>query len=130
MRDQTKELGNTAEASDEDEEGRALMIKPGTSTVKEEKENDAFFKKVKSCNLIQQSSRLFAFYNDLLSVSSYVVLQYFSLGLWMPSTGTVCCVNIKVLCQCDLASYKLKYCQVKTSSFSVCPIYILCENIG
>lgn len=46
MRDRTKELGNTAEASDEDEEGRALMIKPGTSTVKEEKENDAFFKKV------------------------------------------------------------------------------------
>ncbi|KAM9560322.1 syntaxin-4 isoform 1-T2 [Salvelinus alpinus] len=46
MRDRTKELGNTAEASDEDEEGRALMIKPGTSTVREEKENDAFFKKV------------------------------------------------------------------------------------
>uniref|UniRef100_A0A4W5PY56 Syntaxin 4 n=1 Tax=Hucho hucho TaxID=62062 RepID=A0A4W5PY56_9TELE len=46
MRDRTKELGNTTEASDEDEEGRALMIKPGTSTVREEKENDAFFKKV------------------------------------------------------------------------------------
>ncbi|CDQ61815.1 syntaxin-4 [Oncorhynchus nerka] len=46
MRDRTKELGNTAEVSDEDEEGRALMIKPGTSTVREEKENDAFFKKV------------------------------------------------------------------------------------
>uniref|UniRef100_A0A4W5JT50 Syntaxin 4 n=1 Tax=Hucho hucho TaxID=62062 RepID=A0A4W5JT50_9TELE len=46
MRDRTKELGNTAEASDEDEEGRALMIKPGISTVKEEKENDVFFKKV------------------------------------------------------------------------------------
>nr|XP_046212307.1 syntaxin-4-like [Oncorhynchus gorbuscha] len=46
MRDRTKELGNTAEASDEDEEGRALMVKPGISTVKEEKENDAFFKKV------------------------------------------------------------------------------------
>ncbi|CAB1312046.1 unnamed protein product [Coregonus sp. 'balchen'] len=45
MRDRTKELGNTAEASDEDEEGRVLMIKPGTSTVREE-ENDAFFKKV------------------------------------------------------------------------------------
>ncbi|XP_031171270.1 syntaxin-4 [Sander lucioperca] len=46
MRDRTKELGNNAEASDEDEEGRALMIKPGTSSAKEEKENDAFFKKV------------------------------------------------------------------------------------
>ncbi|XP_014034499.1 syntaxin-4 [Salmo salar] len=46
MRDRTKELGNTAEASDEEEEGRALMVKPGISTVKEEKENDAFFKKV------------------------------------------------------------------------------------
>ncbi|KAM9411920.1 syntaxin-4-like [Salvelinus alpinus] len=45
MRDRTKELGNTAEASDEEEEGRALMVKPGISTVKEEK-NDAFFKKV------------------------------------------------------------------------------------
>ncbi|CAB1337946.1 unnamed protein product [Coregonus sp. 'balchen'] len=44
MRDRTKELGNTAEASDEDEEGRALMIKPGISTMKEEK--DVFFKKV------------------------------------------------------------------------------------
>uniref|UniRef100_A0A1A7YA58 Syntaxin 4 n=1 Tax=Iconisemion striatum TaxID=60296 RepID=A0A1A7YA58_9TELE len=46
MRDRTKELGNKAEASDEDEEGKALMTKPGTSAPKEEKENDAFFKKV------------------------------------------------------------------------------------
>ncbi|XP_070708483.1 syntaxin-4 [Pempheris klunzingeri] len=46
MRDRTKELGNNAEASDEDEEGRALMIKPGTSSAKEEKENEAFFRKV------------------------------------------------------------------------------------
>ncbi|XP_074476458.1 syntaxin-4 [Sebastes fasciatus] len=46
MRDRTKELGNNAEASDEDEEVKALMIKPGTSSVKEEKENEAFFKKV------------------------------------------------------------------------------------
>uniref|UniRef100_A0A3P8S1S5 Syntaxin-4 n=1 Tax=Amphiprion percula TaxID=161767 RepID=A0A3P8S1S5_AMPPE len=46
MRDRTKELGNTTEASDEDEEGKALMIKPGTSSAKEEKDNDAFFKKV------------------------------------------------------------------------------------
>lgn len=51
----------TAEASDEDEEGRALMVKPGISTVKEEKENDAFFKKVKSCKLIQVLRHLFAF---------------------------------------------------------------------
>lgn len=64
--------------SDEDEEGRALMIKPGTSTVREEKENDAFFKKVKSCNLIQQSSHPFAFYNDLLSVSSCCSAVLFS----------------------------------------------------
>ncbi|XP_039991638.1 syntaxin-4 [Xiphias gladius] len=46
MRDRTKELGNNAEASDEDEEGKALMIKPGTSSAKEEKESEAFFKKV------------------------------------------------------------------------------------
>ncbi|XP_033975194.1 syntaxin-4-like isoform X1 [Trematomus bernacchii] len=46
MRDRTKELGNKAEASDEDEEAKALVIKPGTSSAKEEKENDAFFKKV------------------------------------------------------------------------------------
>lgn len=45
MRDRTKELGNNAEASDDDEEGKALMIKPGTSSAKEEKENEAFFKK-------------------------------------------------------------------------------------
>lgn len=44
MRDRTKELGNNAEASDEDE-GSTLMIKPGTSSAKEEKENEAFFKK-------------------------------------------------------------------------------------
>nr|XP_046232957.1 syntaxin-4 [Scatophagus argus] len=46
MRDRTKELGNKAEASDEDEEGKALMIKPGTSSAKEEKENEAFLRKV------------------------------------------------------------------------------------
>ncbi|XP_078146950.1 syntaxin-4 isoform X1 [Centroberyx gerrardi] len=47
MRDRTKELGNqSADCSDEDEEGRALMIKPGTSSAKEEKENEAFFRKV------------------------------------------------------------------------------------
>uniref|UniRef100_A0A8C9XKB7 Syntaxin-4 n=1 Tax=Sander lucioperca TaxID=283035 RepID=A0A8C9XKB7_SANLU len=44
--DRARLLGSNAEASDEDEEGRALMIKPGTSSAKEEKENDAFFKKV------------------------------------------------------------------------------------
>ena len=36
-----------ADGSDEDDEGIALMIKPGTSTGKEEKENEVFFKKVK-----------------------------------------------------------------------------------
>ncbi|KAM9424609.1 syntaxin-4 [Pholidichthys leucotaenia] len=46
MRDRTKELGNKAEASDDDEEGKALMMKPGASSAREEKENDAFFKKV------------------------------------------------------------------------------------
>ncbi|XP_068162360.1 syntaxin-4 [Antennarius striatus] len=46
MRDRTKELGNNAGASDDDEEGKALMIKPGTSSAKEEKENEAFLKKV------------------------------------------------------------------------------------
>lgn len=34
-----------ADASDEDDEGKAL-VKPGSSSAKEEKENDAFFKKV------------------------------------------------------------------------------------
>lgn len=47
MRDRTKELGNTADASDEDEETVALMIKPGSGTsANEEKENETFFKKV------------------------------------------------------------------------------------
>ncbi|KAK7919412.1 hypothetical protein WMY93_010696 [Mugilogobius chulae] len=46
MRDRTKELGNKAESSDEDEEGKALMVKPGpASSAKEEKENEAYFKK-------------------------------------------------------------------------------------
>ncbi|XP_076007900.1 syntaxin-4 [Genypterus blacodes] len=45
MRDRTKELGNNAEGSDEDEENRALVFKPGPSSVKEDKENEAFFKK-------------------------------------------------------------------------------------
>ena len=44
-----------AESSDEDEEV-SLMIKPGSSSAKEEKENDAFFKKVSFCQLLQQSS--------------------------------------------------------------------------
>ncbi|KAM6898693.1 syntaxin-4 [Lycodopsis pacificus] len=47
MRDRTKELGNNAEASDEDEEGKPLVTKPGTPLAKEEKDNDAFFKKVR-----------------------------------------------------------------------------------
>ncbi|XP_043109303.1 syntaxin-4 [Puntigrus tetrazona] len=47
MRDRTKELGNTVHTSDEDEETTALMIKPGSgSSANEEKENEAFFKKV------------------------------------------------------------------------------------
>ncbi|XP_066521228.1 syntaxin-4 [Hoplias malabaricus] len=47
MRDRTKELGNPAEGSDEDEEDTALMKKPGTgNTGKEEKENETFFRKV------------------------------------------------------------------------------------
>ncbi|XP_051530795.1 syntaxin-4-like isoform X2 [Myxocyprinus asiaticus] len=47
MRDRTKELGNTANVSDEDGETTALMIKPGSgNSAKEEKENETFFKKV------------------------------------------------------------------------------------
>uniref|UniRef100_A0A8C7XL15 Syntaxin 4 n=1 Tax=Oryzias sinensis TaxID=183150 RepID=A0A8C7XL15_9TELE len=47
MRDRTKELDNKAEASDEEnEEKTALMSKPGSSSTKEDKENEAFFKKV------------------------------------------------------------------------------------
>ncbi|XP_065805582.1 syntaxin-4 isoform X2 [Labrus bergylta] len=46
MRDRTKELGNNPDASEDDDEGQALMIKPGTSSAKEEKENEAFLKKM------------------------------------------------------------------------------------
>lgn len=48
MRDRTKELGNAAEnqSSEEDEERKALMAKQGTSTAREEKENEIFFRKV------------------------------------------------------------------------------------
>ncbi|XP_030610446.1 syntaxin-4 [Archocentrus centrarchus] len=45
MRDRTKELGNAAEVSDDDEEGKALMSRSGASGAKEEKENETFFKK-------------------------------------------------------------------------------------
>lgn len=46
MRDRTKELGNRAENSDEEDEGQALMIKPGSSSAKDDKENEAFLKKM------------------------------------------------------------------------------------
>ncbi|XP_061887864.1 syntaxin-4 [Entelurus aequoreus] len=46
MRDRTQELGNKGEASDEDDEGKSLMTKPGSSSAKEEKDNENFFKKV------------------------------------------------------------------------------------
>uniref|UniRef100_UPI0037E99894 syntaxin-4-like n=1 Tax=Semicossyphus pulcher TaxID=241346 RepID=UPI0037E99894 len=46
MRDRTKELGNNADASDEDDEVKALMNKTGTSSAKEGKENEAFLKKM------------------------------------------------------------------------------------
>lgn len=46
MRDRTKELGNNPDTSDEDDEVKALMIKPGTSSAKEEKDNEAFLKKM------------------------------------------------------------------------------------
>ncbi|XP_075891055.1 syntaxin-4 [Nelusetta ayraudi] len=45
MRDRTKELGNNADASDEDDEGKAL-VRSGASSAKEEKENEVFLKKV------------------------------------------------------------------------------------
>ncbi|KAM6964511.1 syntaxin-4 [Tautogolabrus adspersus] len=46
MRDRTKELGNNPDASEDDDEVQALMVKPGTSSAKEEKENEAFLKKM------------------------------------------------------------------------------------
>ncbi|XP_077482137.1 syntaxin-4 [Stigmatopora argus] len=46
MRDRTKELGNKGDVSDEDDEGKSLVIKPGSSSAKEEKDNESFFKKV------------------------------------------------------------------------------------
>ncbi|XP_061564386.1 syntaxin-4 [Cololabis saira] len=50
MRDRTKELGNNPDGSDEDEEGKALMIKPGTTSARDEKENEVFFRKVHEIN--------------------------------------------------------------------------------
>ncbi|KAK1793711.1 hypothetical protein P4O66_001451 [Electrophorus voltai] len=47
MRDRTKELGTSAQSSDDDDEGTALMIKSGTgASMKDDKENEAFFRKV------------------------------------------------------------------------------------
>ncbi|XP_060950618.1 syntaxin-4 [Limanda limanda] len=54
MRDRTKELGNKNEDSDGENE---LMIKPGTSSAKEEKESEAFFKKVQEIHEGLQSLR-------------------------------------------------------------------------
>ncbi|KAJ7987555.1 hypothetical protein DPEC_G00327700 [Dallia pectoralis] len=45
MRDRTKELGNTPETPEKNDEGKALLDK-GTSTQREEKEIEVFFKKV------------------------------------------------------------------------------------
>lgn len=61
-----------AEASDDDEEGKALMIKPGTTSGKEEKENDAFFKKVRpdktrSVNQAGNPDYLHLYYKVLVS---------------------------------------------------------------
>ncbi|XP_006630262.1 syntaxin-4 [Lepisosteus oculatus] len=50
MRDRTRELGDKAESSDEEEEGRPLMIKPGTGKTSQKAakdENDEFFQKVR-----------------------------------------------------------------------------------
>ncbi|XP_034426736.1 syntaxin-4 isoform X1 [Hippoglossus hippoglossus] len=57
MRDRTKELGNKAEDSDDENEDKALMITPGTSSAKEEKESEAFFKKVQEIHEGLQSLR-------------------------------------------------------------------------
>ncbi|CAB1434257.1 unnamed protein product [Pleuronectes platessa] len=57
MRDRTKELGNKAEDSEGENEDRALMIKPGTSSAKEEKDSEAFFKKVQEIHEGLQSLR-------------------------------------------------------------------------
>lgn len=46
-----------AEASDEDEEGTALVITPGPSSAKEEKENEAFFKKVRCYRRKQDANK-------------------------------------------------------------------------
>ncbi|XP_005805431.1 syntaxin-4 [Xiphophorus maculatus] len=46
MRDRTKELGSNADASEDDDESKALMTKPGTSSAKDDKDNEAFFRKV------------------------------------------------------------------------------------
>uniref|UniRef100_A0A3P8R1B2 t-SNARE coiled-coil homology domain-containing protein n=1 Tax=Astatotilapia calliptera TaxID=8154 RepID=A0A3P8R1B2_ASTCA len=54
MRDRTKELGNTAEASDDDEEGKALIRSGGS-----EKENETFFRKTQEIHQgLQQLKRM------------------------------------------------------------------------
>lgn len=57
MRDRTRELGNSGEVSDEDEEARAPMIRSAASSVKEEKENEVFFKKVQEIHECLSSLR-------------------------------------------------------------------------
>ncbi|XP_042364478.1 syntaxin-4 [Plectropomus leopardus] len=79
MRDRTKELGNNAETSDEDEESRALMIKPGASSAKEEKDNEAFFKKVQEIHEGLQSLRRM--------VSNLENKQKTVLGVALPEEG-------------------------------------------
>ncbi|XP_035001600.1 syntaxin-4 isoform X1 [Hippoglossus stenolepis] len=50
-------MGNKAEDSDDENEDKALMITPGTSSAKEEKESEAFFKKVQEIHEGLQSLR-------------------------------------------------------------------------
>ncbi|KAM8888592.1 syntaxin-4 [Synchiropus picturatus] len=79
MRDRTKELGNTAEASDDDDEGKSLMIKPGTSSAKEEKENEAFLKKVQEVHESLQNLKSL--------VSDLETKQKTVLGVALPEDG-------------------------------------------
>ncbi|XP_037320494.2 syntaxin-4 [Pungitius pungitius] len=80
MRDRTKELGNKAEASDEDEEAKPLVSKPATSSAKEDKENDAFFKKVQEIHEGLQSLKQM--------VSKLENIQKTVLGVPVPEDST------------------------------------------
>lgn len=129
----------TADASDEDEEGRALMIKPGSHSAREEKENESFFKKVNfslfPCDHLTTDMFFFLCFCDLMYFNWCILKQCGSIkdGIWLKNPIVNHTFGLQILhsfVSINLRNNGKDKHVNRDDDFSPCGFSLLCQHIS